>query len=57
MRRRRFRWDMRTTTLAAAAFAIAVALLVLWLGYRHDLAINRLVAEGQLAQGRHLSTS
>jgi hypothetical protein len=49
--------DMRTTTLAVAAFAIGVALLVLWLGHRHDHLIDRLVAEGQLAQGRYLSST
>jgi hypothetical protein len=55
MSRRRFRWDMRMAPLAAAAFAIGIALLVLWLGHRHDRLIDRLVAEGELAQGRFLS--
>ena len=54
MRRRRFRFDVRKATLAATAFAIGVAVLVLWLGHRHDLTIDRLVAEGQVAQGRFL---
>jgi hypothetical protein len=57
MRRRRFRMGMREATLAAAAFAIGVSLLVLWLGYRHDLTIDRLIAEGRLAQGRYLSST
>jgi hypothetical protein len=46
---------MRKATLAAAACCIGVALLVLWLGYRTDRTIDRLVAEGELAQGRFLS--
>jgi hypothetical protein len=53
--RRRFRLNMRTGTLAAAAFAIGVALLILWLGHRQDLVIDRLVEEGVLAEGRFLS--
>lgn len=57
MARRRFRIGMRGATLGVAAFSIAVALLVLWLGYRHDLTIDRLVAEGQLVQGRFLSST
>jgi hypothetical protein len=52
--RRRFRFDMRKATLAVAAFAITVALLILWLGHRQDLVIDRLVEEGLLAQGRFL---
>ena len=55
MGRRRFRWDMRKATLSAAAFCLGVALLVLWLGYRMDRTIDRLVAEGELAEGRFLS--
>jgi hypothetical protein len=46
---------MRKATLAAAAFCLGVALLVLWLGYRMDRTIDRLVEEGELAQGRFLS--
>ena len=57
MRRRRFRMGGRGVALTAAAVAIGVALLVLWFGYRHDLTVERLVAEGQLAQGRYLSTN
>lgn len=54
MRRRRFRLGMRGITLAAAAFAISVALLIVWLGHRHDLETDRIVEEGRLAQGAFL---
>ncbi|MGZ8312276.1 MAG: hypothetical protein ACXWUR_09450 [Allosphingosinicella sp.] len=55
MRRRRFRWDMRTITLSVAAFAIGIAVLIVWLGARYDRETDRIVAEGRLVQGRFLS--
>ena len=57
MRRRRFRWDMRTITLTVAAVSIGVALLILWFGYRFDRATDLLIAQGRVAEGRYLSTS
>ena len=47
--------NMRKGILIAAACVIGVALLILWLGYRYDRETDRLVAEGQLVQGRLLS--
>lgn len=56
MRFRRSRFGPRQAALSASAFGIGVALLILWLGYRHDLEIDRLVAEGQLAEGEYIDT-
>lgn len=56
MRFGRFRFGAREAALSAASFAILVSLLILWLGHRHDLEVDRLVAEGKLAQGEYLST-
>ena len=55
IRRRRFRLGMRGIAIAACAFAILIALLVLWLGGRHDRETDRIVAEGRVAQGWFLS--
>jgi hypothetical protein len=46
------RWGARHAAFGASVFAIGLALLILWLGHRSDQEIDRLVAEGQLAQGR-----
>jgi hypothetical protein len=46
------RWGAYHAAFAAAAFAVGIALLILWLGHRSDQKIERLAAEGQLAQGR-----
>lgn len=45
----------RRVFLGAAAFAACVAAVILWLGYRHDAGIDRIVAEGRLAEGEFLS--
>ncbi|MBX3561832.1 MAG: hypothetical protein KF780_08460 [Sphingomonas sp.] len=50
----RLRLNPRRIMLGGAGLAGAVALLVLYLGYRHDLYIDRIVAEGRLAQGEYL---
>ncbi len=57
MRFGRYRLGMREGVLMAAAFAVLVALLIVWLGYRHDLNIDRLVEEGRIVQGEQLDTS
>jgi len=51
---RRFRMDMRRTSLLVAAITLGIALLILWLGYRHDREVDLLISEGQLVQGRQL---
>jgi hypothetical protein len=47
----------RRVFLGAAAFAACVAAVILWLGYRHDAGIDRIVAEGRLAEGEFLRES
>lgn len=50
------RLDMRIAALCAGATAMLLAVLIVWLGHRQDAVIDRLVAEGRLAQGEYLST-
>jgi hypothetical protein len=47
----------RRVFLGAAAFAACVAAVILWLGYRHDAGVDRIIAEGRLAEGAFLGES
>lgn len=51
----RFRLGVRVILISVGTFAILLALLILLLGGRRDRETNRIIAEGQLAEGRFLN--